>query len=158
MQAGLRHVGVLLAVLLVPGCSLLQEPSAKQVEGPTDGYLAGQSLLKVYVRSNSSGDLVLVDFDRRDWYVAKIADAIDHHAAEFLTVTGTPRLIGEYLVESVESPSELNGYRYDKMGATTDERDRMDAEYDALLARVAQAANATTPSAPPTLPIQLPPR
>lgn len=155
MERPLR-LGFVVAVLLLPGCSLLEEPAPKTVEGPTDGYLATQPFLKVYVRSNSSGDLVLVDFDRRDWYVAKIADAVDHRDAEFLAVTGTPRLLGEYLVESVERPSALNAYRYDKMGATSDDRARMDAEYDALLARLADGAAATPPTAP-TLPIQLPP-
>lgn len=145
MASAARAV-VLGLALLVPGCSLVEEPRPREVAGPTDGYLAGSSFLKVYVRSNSSGDLVLVDFDRRDWYVARIAEAVDHHDADFMTVTGTVRLMNEYVVERVREPAGLDAYRYDDMHATADDRARMDAEYDALLARIAAAANVTAPS------------
>lgn len=127
----------LLLALTLPGCSLIQTPGPKEVAGPTDGYLATSPFLKVYVRSNSSGDMVLVNFDRRDWWVSKIADAVDDKDVAFLTVTATPRAImGEYLVEHVDAPADLEQYRYSTMGATAEDRQWMDAEYDALIARL----------------------
>lgn len=143
--AAVGAAALLLAVAL-PGCSLIAEPTPKEVAGPTDGYLATSPFLKVYVRSNSSGDLVLVDFDRRDWWVSKIADAVDQKDVAFLTVTATPRaIIGEYLVERVDAPADLEQYRYSTMGASAQQREQMDAEYDALLARLLEEAPERVP-------------
>lgn len=157
----LRRSLLLGLVVLLPGCSLIEEPGPRQLEGPTDGYLATASFLKVYVRSNSSGDLVLANFDRRDWYVSELAERVDARQVRYLTVDATPRAImGEYLVNGVLDPEGLESLRYDKMAATAEDRERMDAEYEALLASLAKRADPEAPKAtdstPPSVPSNLP--
>lgn len=135
-----------------PGCSLIDEPGPREVTGPTDGYLATTPFLKVYVRSEETGNLLLVDFDRKDWAVSRIAERLDRADVEYLSVRAVPRsLIGEYLVDAVLSPSDLEAYRYEAMGASAEERSLLDAEYDALLARLAEAPGASAPVAEPEL-------
>ena len=150
MAALLKPLGLTLLLALASGCTLFQEPQPRQVEGATDGYLATSQFLKVYVRSNRSGDLIMVDFDRRDWWVSKIAERIDAHGVGYLTAEATPRaVLNEYLVDVVVRPADLERYRYASMAATHEEKALMDAEYDALLARLAEEAVASdAPSAP----------
>lgn len=143
-----RMLPLLLLAPALAGCSLVEEPKPRQLEGPTDGYLATSPYLKVYVRSNSSGDIVLVDFDRRDWYVWKIAERLDGHDVGYLTVEAKPRdIIREYLVERVTDPADLEQYRYANMEATPQEQARMDAQYTDLLDRLAQAGQEITDDA-----------
>lgn len=143
--------------MLAAGCSLVEEPKAKEVGGPTDGYLANSPFLKVYVKSNSSGDMVLLDFDRRDWYVSKIADMIDAREVRFLTAVATPRnVIGEYLIDRVAAPAQLEQYRYSAMSVSEEEKLRMDAEFDALIERLAAQPAPTLATPSPALPVPAP--
>jgi len=136
---------LLVAVALgasMAGCAipLFKEPTEQVVEGRTDGYAPGSSLLKVFVRDNASGEFRVAAFDRRDWYAARIADDIDHGLVRFLRVEAMPRAtLGEYLVLDVESPDALAAYRYDRMDASAARRQEMDDEYGALLARLGGA-------------------
>lgn len=148
----------LLVILAVAsaGCALTDTPGPKSVAGPTDGYTPASSHLKVFVRSNASGEMVLLDFDRRDWHVAGIAQRLDGHALRFLTAEATPRaILGEYLVQRVVEPADLEAYRYSAMSVSEEERLALDAEYDTLLARFAPTVPA--PEAPRDTLADLPP-
>lgn len=123
----------LLAVLLLPGCSLVSEPQERELAGPTDGHQPTPNYLKVFVRRDD-GTMALVDFDRRDWYTAEIARRIDRREVEFLSATVMPRnTLNEYLVQRVTSPADLASLRYDEMEASPEMRAQMDAEYEQLL-------------------------
>lgn len=143
----------LLAALLVPGCSLVQEPQPRALEGPTDGHQPTSSYLKVFVE-RTDGTLVLVDFDRREWYVAELARRIDTRQVDFLGATVMPRnTLNEYLVQRVHTPSDLGSLRYDAMDASAEARTQMDGEYEALLQKAIQDAAEKAPRAPlPVLP------
>jgi hypothetical protein len=137
-----------LALLLVPslilaGCTLLKEPEIREVTGPTDGYMPTAAFLKLSVKRDDGG-AVLLDFDRRDWYASKIAEMVDTKQIPFVSAQGMPRLVNEYVAETVIMPSELAKLRYDEMGATSEQRMTMDQEYTALLERYL----ASVPDAP----------
>lgn len=141
-NTGAGHLGAvrLLAVLvagLAAGCSVLEEPAPRQLEGRTDGYQPTASFLKVMVRDNATGDLLLAAFAREDWAVSRVADRLDHKQLPYLVVATTPRAIpGEYEVERVIVPPEVDALRYTAMRASPEEKRLLDAEYDALLARL----------------------
>ena len=139
----------LLAVgLLVAGCTLVAQPGPKDVSGPTDGYQPTSSYLKVFVRS-PDGNLTLVDFDRRDWYAAKIADKLDDKTIDFVTVHGQERgILGEIVVDAAKSPAELAALRYDAMHSTAQQQSAMDLEYEHLLQKLSARTPASTPSTP----------
>ncbi len=157
MRRCASHVLLLLAAPLA-GClsdvSLLpaEDPPLK-VEGPTRGYSPTAAYLKVHV-DTPGGQRVLVDFDRRDWHVAEVARRLDDQRLRFLIIEGPPRLMGEVVAETVHTPEDLAGLRYDAMGATHEERLLLDAEYADMLRRLAEAAPAPeAPAAPvPALP------
>lgn len=131
----------LLAALafLAPGC-LLDEPQPREVTGPTEGYSPTQTYLKVHVRQDD-GSIVLVDFDRKEWYTSGIARRIDELSMRELAVYAQPRnVLGEVLVLDVRAPEDLAELRYDAMKATAEERRLMDLEHDALLDKAAGAA------------------
>lgn len=147
----MRRAGLLALLLLAPvaGClSLLPaEDPPLRVEGPTRGYSPTAAFLKVHV-DTSEGQRVLVDFDRRDWHVAELARRLDDRRVQFLFVEGPPRLMGEMLAETVFTPEDLADLRYEAMGVSHEERLRLDAEYDALLAALGEAAPVPAPDAP----------
>lgn len=145
----------LLALLLVApatGCLSLFPAGEKslQVEGPTRGYSPTASYLKVHV-DTPDGRRVLVDFDRRDWHVAELARRLDARQVDFLAVEGTQRLIGEVVAGNVHAPEEVAALRYAAMSVSEEDRLRLDAEYDDLLARLATEhalPDAPAPAAP----------
>lgn len=141
----------LVAALLLPGCSLVSEPQERQLEGPTDGHQPTASYLKVFVRKDD-GSLALLDFDRRDWYVAEIARQIDTRTVQYLGATVMPRnTLGEYLVLDVSTPAELDGLRYEAMEASPEARAEMDREYDEILRKLAEDALEKVPTPPTAL-------
>lgn len=136
--------------LLSAGCTFLAQPGPKDVSGPTDGYQPTSAYLKVFVK-DPSGNLTLVDFDRRDWYAAKIIDKLDDKTIDYVTVHGQEHgILGEIVVETAKSPAELAALRYDAMHATAAQKSAMDQQYEGILARLASV----TPSVPtgPSLP------
>lgn len=140
----------LLAVLLLPGCSLLAEPKERELAGPTDGHQPTPSYLKVFLRRDD-GSLALVDFDRRDWHVAEIARRIDRRELDYLGAQVMPRhTLNEYLVQRVLQPSDLQTLRYDDMGATPEARAQMDSEYEQLLRALSNTVLDHAPAAPRT--------
>lgn len=137
----MRRALVLALVTLAPlatGCLSLfpAEDKPLQVEGPTRGYSPTASYLKVHV-DTPEGRRVLVDFDRRDWHVAELARRLDARQVTFLFAEGPPRLVGEIVAGTVYSPEDVEDLRYASMSVTEEERLRLDAEYDDLLARLA---------------------
>jgi hypothetical protein len=128
-----------------------------KVEGPTRGYSPTSAYLKVHV-DTPEGRRVLVDFDRRDWHVAELARRLDDHRLRFLFVEGTPRILGEVVAETVFDPGDLAELRYASMSASGEDRLRMDAEYDALLARFADqlVEQEPAPPVPDAEPVPLP--
>lgn len=148
----MRLALILVASLLLAGCTLLKEPEIREVQGPTDGYTPTAAFLKLNVKRDD-GTLVLLDFDRRDWYASKIAEMVDTKVISFVAAHGMPRLVNEYVAETVVTPSELANLRYDTMGATAEQRMSMDREYTALLERYLAAVPAApaAPSAPTAL-------
>lgn len=139
---------VLLLTLLVAaapvasGCLTLfpNEKEPREVMGPTRGYSATPNFLKVHVQTNDSR-IVLVDFDRREWHVGELARRLDGRQIQFLYAEGMPReILNEILVEQVLDPDDVGSLRFESMGASEEERLRLDAEYDALLARLGENA------------------
>lgn len=106
----------------------------------------------MFVQKDDS-TLVLLDFDRRDWYVAELARRIDTRQLEYLGATVMPRnTLNEYLVQRVHTPADLETLRYDAMAASPEARTQMDGEYDAILQKAIQDATenaAPAPTAPP---------
>jgi hypothetical protein len=143
----------LAALLVAPalaGCTLVSAPQPEDVSGPVDGYDPTTSLLKVHVHEGDR--VVLVDFDRRDWNAAGIAQLIDNLTVRNLTIHGMPRdILDEVLVQSVGSPSVLERYRWTDQ-TTPEERSAADQAYDALVAK----AHPITAAAPPTPTFALP--
>jgi hypothetical protein len=157
-----RRVILLAALALAPaatGCLTLfpEEDRPLQVEGPTRGYSPTASYLKVHV-DTAEGRRVLVDFDRREWHVAELARRLDGHQITFLYVEGPPRLVGEVLAGTVYDPEDVESLRYASMSVSEEERLRMDAEYDALLARFVDEVPAPAPVVPAAQPVALPPQ
>lgn len=112
---------------------MVKEPEVRELAGPTDGYTPTAAYLKLNV-VREDGSVVLLDFDRRDWYAAKIADLVDRKKVDFVSAQAMPRdLLNEYLAQTVVEPSELAKLRYDAMAATPEQRQDMDNEYQALL-------------------------
>lgn len=143
----------MLGVLLLSGCTILQEPKVKEVAGPTDGYTPTSTYLKVHVK-RADGSLAMLDFDRRDWYASKIVELLDHRQMEFVSAQAKPRdILNEYLVESVADPGEVAKLRFDDMDATPEQRAQMDSEYESLLKRYLEDA-----PAPPIAPTALLPQ
>lgn len=131
--ARVRRVLALLLLPALAGCAALDEPAPKALAGPTDGYSPTASFLKVHVKRDD-GTVALLDFDRRDWYTAKIADLVDLKQMKFVSAQAKPReILNEYLALSVTDPAEVAKLRYDAMDATPEQRARMDAEYERLL-------------------------
>lgn len=146
----LAFAPALALALLLPGCSLIQEPQVRELSGPTDGYTPTATYLKVHLRRDD-GSVAMLDFDRRDWHTSEIAKRVDRKQLDFLAAQAMPReILSEYVVQEVVTPDDLHMLRYDDMGATPEQRMEMDREYDALLQRrLAQAApaEAETPDA-----------
>lgn len=133
-------LGLALLALILPGCTLLDEPEAREVSGPTDGYTPTSAFLKLHVRRDD-GSFLLLGFDRRDWYTAGIAEEVDLRKVPFITAEAEPRaLLSEYLVHSVGSPSALQAFHYDTMGATAEQRAEMDRGHDELLGALGASA------------------
>lgn len=131
------RVAVLALAMLASGCTLVEPPGPRDVEGRTDGYAPTATYLKVFVLT-PEGKVVWVDFDRRDWHVAQIADRLDRHAVKYLAVAGQEREIpGEVVVLDVRDPADLASLKYEAMGATAQQRAMYDLEYEDLLARFA---------------------
>lgn len=125
-------LGAILVASLA-GCTLVKEPVPREVAGPTDGYTPTAAFLKVHVK-RADGTVALLDFDRRDWYTAKIADMVDLKQMRFVSAQAQPReILNEYVALSVADPGEVSKLRYEEMDATPEQRARMDAEYDRLL-------------------------
>lgn len=145
----MRVVVWLSVVGLLSGCAaLIPSPEARDVSGATDGYTPTASFLKVFVK-NESGLSTLVNFDRRDWYVAKIAEMLDQRELRFLDVRGQERHIpGEVIVASVRLPEDLTKLRYTAMSVSPQEQWRLDQEYDALLASVPTPPSTNLPALP----------
>lgn len=156
----MRVLAALAALALLPGCmSLVQGPGERQrtLAGETDGYVPTGPFLKVEVREEG-GKRVLVLFDRVDWHVARIVDDLERKAVQRLHVETTAREIpGEYLVDKVLDPSQLEAYRYSAMSVSDEERLLLDAEYEAVLERWAQQhapeAVPQRPAPDPALPV-----
>lgn len=150
-RQGVRVRGLPLALtvpLLLSGCALVPEPGPADVAGPTDGYQPTPGYLKVFVKGED-GTSTLVDFDRKDWYVAKIADKLDLREVPYLAIHGQERdILGEVVVETALQPEDLGALRYDRMKATAQERQAMDLEYEDLLARVPPPTSVTLPTLP----------
>lgn len=127
---------LLATVLLLPGC-LDADPKPRTVEGSADGYSPTQKYLKVTLRDNETGTLTMANFDRRDWHVSALAKHLDQREVRYLTVHGAALIPGELIVDAVNAPAEVAKLRYDAMGASAEDRHRMDLEYDALLAKLA---------------------
>ena len=150
----MRAVWALTIALLVAGCTFIPQPGPRDVSGPTDGYEPTASYLKVFVRQDD-GNQTLVDFDRRDWYAAGIANALDDKTITFVTVHGMEReaVLGEVVVDSAKAPDALAGMRYDAMHATAQQRSVMDAEYERLLQKLVPGpAPGTGPASLPNVP------
>lgn len=137
-----RRALLLMAVLAVApvasGCLSLfpNDKEPREVMGPTRGYSATPTYLKVHVETNDSR-LVMVDFDRREWHVSELARRLDGRQIQFLYAEGMPReIINEILVQQVLDPDDVGSLRFESMDASDEERLRLDAEYDALLARL----------------------
>lgn len=144
---------LVLAALALAGCAvpLLDEPTLREVSGPTDGYTPTATYLKVHVRAED-GRLIMLDFDRRDWHASAIAERIDGKSVRFLSAQALPRdIMNEYVVEHVGAPGELAALRYDEMEATPEQRAAHDAEYEALLRRFHEALPEAAPTAAPTV-------
>lgn len=127
----------LVAVLTVAlsGCVVYEEPGPTEVAGRTDGYTPTPSYLKVFVK-DEAGELTLVDFDRREWYVAGIAERLDERRIPYLSVHGTEREIpGEVIVDTVRDPGELADLHYEAMAVSPQQRTLLDLEYDDVLRR-----------------------
>ena len=147
-----------LALLLVAlaglpaGClSLFPEDDApRRVEGPTRGYSPTAAYLKVHVETPEGR--MLVDFDRRDWHVAELARRLDDRRIDFLAAEGETRLMGEVVARSVHDPADLATLRYSEMRLREEDRLRLDAEYDEILARAAAAGEAALDAAPQAAP------
>lgn len=139
-------VGLLLALPLA-GCAGLDPPGPREVAGPTDGYSPTASFLKVHVRQPDHS-LVMLSFDRTEWYTAKIAELVDLKQMTFVSAHAQPReTLNEYMALDVAEPSDVAKLRYDAMQATPEQRAQMDAEHEALL----KEWLARTPAAPTTL-------
>lgn len=139
--------------------SLVQGPGETQrtLAGDTDGYVPTGPYLKVEVREDG-GRRVLVLFDRADWHVARIVEDLDRKAVQRLHVETTARAIpGEYVVDKVLDPSQLEAYRFSAMRVSDEERLLLDAEYEAIVQRFAQeSASDAAPQRPapdPALPV-----
>lgn len=123
---------VLLAVPLA-GCAALEPSPIREISGPTEGYTPTPSFLKLEVR-REDGSMLLLDFDRADWYTAEIARRVDLKKVEFVSAQAKPRdILNEYLAQSIAEPADLQSLRYDDMGASAESRQSMDAEHTALL-------------------------
>lgn len=143
---------VLLGATTLAGCSLIAEPQERELAGPTDGHQPTPSYLKVFV-VKEDGTKALLDFDRRDWYVAEIARKIDLREVAYLGATVMPRnTLNEYLVQKVSTPSELDALRYDEMQASPEARAQMDAEYDEILRKLVEDTAEKVAATPPALP------
>lgn len=147
----MRALRVALVVALVApvlaGCTLVKDPEPKDVAGTVSGYDPTASHLKVHLLVG--GELVLVDFDRRDWNVAGIADMIDQRQVREMSVHGIPReVLNELLVETVGDPSSLSKLRWTDQ-TSPEERSAAEQAYDALVAKAHPVAtNVPTPSTP----------
>lgn len=131
---------LLLAPAALPGCILYDEPGPTEVTGEVKGYAPTQAFLKLEVETED-GRRISVDFDRRDWHVRALGDRVDHRELKTLVVAGQERNIpGAVLAERFLSPEDLNALRYEEMGASAEERERLDAEYDEWLAELARRA------------------
>lgn len=138
----MRALPLLLATLATSGCTLLSEPQLKELSGPTDGYTPTAAFLKVEIE-REDGTTALLDFERREWHTAEIARRVDRREVPFLSAQVTPRdVLGEYLVQHVGAPGELEALRFDNMDATPEQKAQMDAEHDELL-RLFEAATRT---------------
>lgn len=146
---------VLLVAPVLGGCLTLfpDDDGPVRVTGPVLGYQPTPSFLKVQVREGER--IVLVDFDRRDWHVSELARRIDERRVKALDVEAEPReLLNEVLVRAIHDPDDLGALHYGAMGATAEERDAKDAEYEALLRALPppEAALAPAGPSPPALP------
>lgn len=148
----MRAIALVALLLPLAGCTLVDEPGPRDVEGRTDGYAPTSAFVKVFVQEED-GTLVWVDFDRRDWYAAELVRRLDGHQVPYLSVAGHERQTpGEVLVLEVRDPAELSQLRYDAMAVTPRERALMDLEYEELLASFEGGAPAPG-STIPTLPL-----
>lgn len=133
-------VAGILVSLALSGCAALDPPPVREVAGATDGYTPTAAFLKLHVKRDD-GSTMLLDFDRRDWYTAKIAEMVDLKQARFVSAQAQPRdILNEYLAESVADPGEMARLRYDDMDATPEQRTEMDNEYQQLLERYLASA------------------
>ncbi|MEA3200317.1 MAG: hypothetical protein QOE90_1745 [Thermoplasmata archaeon] len=150
------RAALVVALALAPGlagCTLVQPQQPKDVTGSVDGYDPTPAFLKVHLRVGDQ--TLLVDFDRRDWNAAGIAQMIDQKQVTILSIHGTPRdVLDEVLVETVGDPSALAKMRWNDQ-TTPQEKSAADQAYDALVAKAHPAASGvavTTPTiAVPTL-------
>lgn len=148
MRAPLAPALGLLLALALAGCTLLKEPEEKPYEGKAFGYDPTAAFLKVNVR-DPEGRIKLFDFDRRDWYTAELARRVDHREITDLTIQGKARdTLGEVLVLDVLDPGTLSGLRYDRMDATPEARQQMDAEHDELLRDLTEPLPEPAPPTP----------
>lgn len=145
---------VIVTLLVLPAGCIKPEPDPDRVvAGHVDGTSPTNAYLKVYL-VNDTGYVALANFDRRDWYVTGLERAISEKRVDFAVVEGRDReIINEVVAESVLSPDDLNGYRFDAMEERATARGEpfdkaaLDAEWDERLAELAED--------PP--PLQLPP-
>lgn len=134
------RLALLLLVPLAAGCAALDPPEARELVGPTDGYTPTAAFLKLHVKRDD-GSTALLDFDRRDWYAAKIAEMVDLKQVTSVSAVAKPRdILNEYLAQTISSPTDLAKLRYDNMGATPEQRTQMDNEYQRLLERYLEDA------------------
>lgn len=141
----------LVAAVVLPGCTLVQEPEVREIVGPTDGYTPTPAFLKLSVK-REDGTVAMLNFDRRDWYTSKIAEMVDGRDLSYVSAQAMPRnVLNEYVAQTVADPTSLAKLRYDEMHATGAERMRMDAEYTQLLERV--LGPEAPPEAAPPLPV-----
>lgn len=146
----LRTVLILIPLLAAAGCTALDPPGPRELSGATDGYTPTSVFLKLHVKRDD-GSTALLDFDRKDWYTAEIARRVDLHKIDFVVAQAQPReILSEYLAQQVSSPEDLDALRYEAMGATSEQRSLMDAEYEELLEDLAGAP--PTPDASSILP------
>lgn len=133
----MRLAWLLALAVALPGCTVYPEPGPRDVAGATDGYAPTASFLKVLVRPDE-GDAVWVVFERRDWHVSELARRIDEREVRHLSVHGQERVtLGEVLAIEVTAPADLQRLHYDEMGATAQQREAFDLEYEDLLRRKA---------------------
>jgi len=126
--------------LFLAGCAALDPPKPRELTGPTDGYTPTAAFLKLHLK-REDGSTALLDFDRRDWYTAKIAEMVDLKQVKFVTAQATPRnTLNEYLAETIADPADVGKLRYDNMGVTPEQRADMDNEYQRLLERYLETA------------------